>query len=1435
MKKHFLLVSLLMMAAVVSAAVVEPEQALQVANAFVPSHVKMKQNAQGPAAVRTGEIVYTHYMPKSGKAAFYVVSMNDAFVIVSADDVAHPILGYSFMTSWPKDITLLPAPVKGYFEELAVQIESASDLTADNETVEEWHHPQRAYEKASAADLPSSVEPLLSTQWDQGQYYNTFCPSDEQSPFDGRVPTGCLATAMAQLIKYWQYPANGRGQHRYTGRYGVMSVDYDHTTYDYTLMPDQLTASSSEEEINSVAGLIRDCGVAVNMDYQTNSSGASSPDIRAALVSQYRYSPSMFFAERALYESEEWKNLLQQEISEGRPVIYGGNGDSGHSFICDGYKSDDYFHFNFGWSGNWDGWYLLSAVNVGERNYNSNQHIIAGIQPDNSSEYLYSCVGMMVQEITSYQVDNTIVFANTLYQNSGRTSKDIGRNNTIVTFVSSDPAQQLVMECITFEGQSVSVYDGVPQDNALPESLVRTYAEGADNTDQPVVSTQGALTVYIQHKYNQSKGFCFRISPEAEAQCRMVSNVISTVNESTVQLTWQENGNATQWDVEYGLKGFEPGQGILLQVTEPQVTLEDLTAFKEYDVYIKPSCENLWRKISVTPSAKLWEDIVVTEPEGYEEDEAGNAYISSAEGLVWLAKNTYEKNYFRGRKVFLTEDINLGKYNWTGISGFYGTFDGQGHTIDSLYSIGGFKNPAFVGTLMNGSLKNINLTNVSVDGCAALVCYGYGRDTIMNCFVSGVVRGGNRLDVGAILGDARGGEYVYILNCVAHCDVSGGRYTGGIAGCGNSGNGNGRHLIIKNCYSTGNIEGSMIVKYAEYATVENCYGDSKTQSNGTIIGGGKGNKISDNTTFIETDNGYELKQPVFFDIDSLYRTDLKEALNAGVRKMNLQGLRVWEDDVKGINNGMPVLGEEYTITCPNIRNLTANCFIGEDKRCGLELSWSEIGDANQWMIEMIREKPNDTIRMITRNNPDSIYGLEEGISYSVRVFPYCGDHNRGGWSDALIVVFDRPYWKNMVTAQPDGFEMDGEGNAIISTTEGLVWFANMVTGYKQTANSFEDKTVSLTKDVDIDMYKWTPINGFLGTFDGGEHIISGLYVNETTNNVGMFGSVNGGTYKNIILKNAYVHGAEQVGILVGIANKDTYFINCHIEGEVSGATFVGGLAGRLWNSYLVSGCSTTGKASAQHDYVGGLVGEIGGSVGVEYTHVLNCYSRSTIKSGRYGEGGLIGIGEYKLENSYATGDVTKGFMFNGGIVGSISNGKSFMRNCYGGGHVQQTILATSNDQYLGYRFGAIAGTSAKSPLIANCYGLEDPELPIMVGISDDGTEPVMSENSLFAVEEDQIQLLDSVMVGDKRYGDLLSALNAWVEANNSDGLYRRWAPDTDNINNGYPVFAPLQENVETALEAPAPINVRVTKMLYNGQIFILRDGKTYTITGARVK
>ena len=324
------------------------------------------------------------------------VDNEGGIILVSGDDVASPVLGYTFSGNYNEEN--MPYSfrkwIEGYKNHIMWAIEN--EIEAIDEVENLWSALLKGeYE----LENDKRLDPLCSTTWDQSPYYNALCP--------GGSVTGCVATAMAQVMKYWNHPAQGTGMHSYNHEtYGTLSANFGATTYEWSQMPNSINSNN-----NALATLMYHCGVSVDMNYSPNVSGAwvvedDSPVCsESAFKNYFGYSSSLHGEKRDWHSNSQWLQMLYADLDAGRPLVYAGFGSGGgHAFVCDGYDAGDYFHFNWGWGGYYDGFFHIDALDPGgtgtgggSGGYNSGHQAIFDMVPEQtSSNYDLNLYGNLI-------------------------------------------------------------------------------------------------------------------------------------------------------------------------------------------------------------------------------------------------------------------------------------------------------------------------------------------------------------------------------------------------------------------------------------------------------------------------------------------------------------------------------------------------------------------------------------------------------------------------------------------------------------------------------------------------------------------------------------------------------------------------------------------------------------------------------------------------------------------------------------------------------------------------------------------------------------------------------------------------------------------------------------------------------------------------------
>lgn len=369
MKRLLQLLAMAMIAIPVLAQQLTPEEAMMRVK-------RMSGTAQAKATKsQTRKLVYTMKAavngmpsaPESSDNLFYIFSDDRSFVIAGADEKLPALIAYGNSSAFSADS--IPDNLRYWLDDYKVKMSAAlaKGVTLTSPT---------------AMGTPV-VKPLITAKWAQEKPFNNDCNDIGQSS-----ATGCVATAMAQIMYYHKWPMQGTDSHSYSyklnfgGDIGVKtitpSVDFSSHTYNWSNMQDAygvyvdeesgdtLNASYKDDQAADVACLLHDCGVSVDMIYAGGSSSASSAKVPYALTTYFGYDCGMSYLQKVLFSDEEWAQMIRTELDARRPVLYSGQtlNNEGHAFICDGYDNAGYYHMNWGWQGMANGYYLIVGTDA---------------------------------------------------------------------------------------------------------------------------------------------------------------------------------------------------------------------------------------------------------------------------------------------------------------------------------------------------------------------------------------------------------------------------------------------------------------------------------------------------------------------------------------------------------------------------------------------------------------------------------------------------------------------------------------------------------------------------------------------------------------------------------------------------------------------------------------------------------------------------------------------------------------------------------------------------------------------------------------------------------------------------------------------------------------------------------------------------------------
>jgi hypothetical protein len=302
-----------------------------------------------------------------------ITGRQGGFVLVSGDDAAQPVIGYDCESEFA-----YPVSCPAVSEWIDLCLDTLVDIRSrglDNTDT------RRAWEDLLAGRIPErdrdrDISPLLTMNWNQNYPYNALCPADANGP-GGHVYAGCGAVAMAQIMRYWTCPVQGTGSHSYNcAGYGTLSANFGQTTYNWENMPNTCPGDNLDIPL-----LLYHCGIAVDMSYGSESSGTYASSVASALSQYFNYA-SCSYLNKSNYSSSSWSSMLRSSLNEGKPILYRGEGSSGgHLFNLDGFQGEDYFHFNWGWSGAYNGYFYLNNLNPGSYSFTNGQGGVIGVHP----------------------------------------------------------------------------------------------------------------------------------------------------------------------------------------------------------------------------------------------------------------------------------------------------------------------------------------------------------------------------------------------------------------------------------------------------------------------------------------------------------------------------------------------------------------------------------------------------------------------------------------------------------------------------------------------------------------------------------------------------------------------------------------------------------------------------------------------------------------------------------------------------------------------------------------------------------------------------------------------------------------------------------------------------------------------------------------------
>ena len=431
---------------------------------------------------------------ESNIADYYIINMlPNGYVIVANDYSSVPIIAYSFES--PIDKNKINPAFDWWMKQKSKEINYIRNQKLP------FNNQWQKFIGIENIKTTKSLAPLIITKWDQGKYYNAYCPADPNGP-DGHCVTGCVATAVSQLMYYHRWPNSGTGCHSYYHNvYGTIGACFDTCYYDYNEMTQTLINYN-----HSAALLLYTTGISFDMVYGPSGSAVWNHSVANSMKTYFKYCPETRYIFRDS-TNLNWDSLIITNLDARKPLYYAGWEDttftSGHAFICDGYQDTGYYHFNWGWGGYADGFFYTNQLNPAGLNFNYCQELIVDIYPD-TINYNYPL----------YCSNDTVTYSTgTISTNNG--SKPYLANSNCTWLISPNCGRKIIIQFNSFnlaEGDTLFIFDGDNENSNLLQFFTIHNQPNLIEQTSPTTLTSSGDKVFIKFTSdNNNEGYGFNL------------------------------------------------------------------------------------------------------------------------------------------------------------------------------------------------------------------------------------------------------------------------------------------------------------------------------------------------------------------------------------------------------------------------------------------------------------------------------------------------------------------------------------------------------------------------------------------------------------------------------------------------------------------------------------------------------------------------------------------------------------------------------------------------------------------------------------------------------------------------------------------------------------------------------------------------------------